>query len=410
MGLNVRILQVDTLAGMREEVARLGADPVVLESMAAKGVNCVVKAEGLTAFEAAIVKQQMLSAGGDCAVSGPAYRGEGTTDVLLLGSLAMLHSVIPTLCDQPLDRLRNLANELDINLRRWKEHPPPLTIAGRTFEWGRQTYVMGIINVTPDSFSGDGRLDVEAAVALGRQMVADGAHMLDVGGESTRPGSEPVPADEEKRRVLPVIARLAAEVDVPISIDTYKAEVAAAALDAGAHIVNDVWALQADPDMAALVAERQVPAILMHNRSRPKDVLWRGELGGMYKGAEYQDLLGEVLAELEARIRVAEEAGIPRQRLIVDPGIGFGKSVEHNLELVNRIGELRVLGCPILVGPSRKSFIGYTLNLPPHERVEGTAASVAIAISRGVDIVRVHDVKEMVRVARMTDALTRRGG
>jgi len=399
------------MAGLAEEVARLGADAVIVESMAAKSLSCAVKAEGLTAAEAAIVKQQMLSAGGDCAVSGPAYRGEGETDVLLLGSLTTLWDVVPALRDQPLPRLASLADELELALRRWTGHPAPLTIAGRTFHWGRQTYVMGIINVTPDSFSGDGLgLDVDAAVALGRQMVADGAHLLDVGGESTRPGSEPVSADEEKRRVLPVIQRLAAEVDVPISVDTYKAEVAAAALDAGAHIVNDVWALRRDPEMASLVAERGVPAILMHNRSRPKDVLWREGLGGMYKGAEYDDLLGEVVGELRERVEAAEGAGISRERLIVDPGIGFGKSVPHNLELINRLGELRVLGCPVLVGPSRKSFIGYVLDLPAHERVEGTAAAVAVAIARGADMVRVHDVKVMVRVARMTDALIRRSG
>jgi dihydropteroate synthase len=284
----------------------------------------------------------------------------------------------------------------------------PLCIAGHTFDWGRQTYIMGIVNVTPDSFSGDGLLDVDAAVALAVQMVADGAHLIDVGGESTRPGSAPVPADEELRRVIPVIQRLMKTISVPISIDTYKAEVARAALDAGAHLVNDVWALRADPGLAPLIADRGVPVILMHNRSRSTDVAWQARIGGIYLGAEYQDVVGDIARELGERIAAAEQAGINRSKIIVDPGIGFGKTVPQHLELIDRLGELRSLGCPILIGPSRKSFIGQVLDLPAGERVEGTAAVVAVAITRGVDIVRVHDVKVMARVVKMVDALVRR--
>jgi dihydropteroate synthase len=285
----------------------------------------------------------------------------------------------------------------------------PLTINNHVFDWGRRTYVMGIVNVTPDSFAGDALgTDVDAAVAQAVQMVADGAHLIDVGGESTKPGSLPVPAGEELRRVIPVIERLVKTIDVPVSIDTYKAEVARAALDAGAHLVNDVWALRADPALAPLVASRGVPVILMHNRSRSGDVTWRARIGGVYLGAEYDDVARDVTRELGEHVAAAEQAGIDRSRIIVDPGIGFGKTVPHHLELIDRLDELKSLGCPILIGPSRKSFIGQVLDLPVNERVEGTVAVVVVAIARGADIVRVHDVKAIARAARMADAIVRR--
>lgn len=287
----------------------------------------------------------------------------------------------------------------------------PLTIRSTTFQWGQQTYVMGIINVTPDSFSGDGLLteaaSVEQAVAQGVRFVEEGAHILDVGGESTRPGAEAVTAEEELRRVIPVVEALRAAVEVPISIDTYKAQVAAAALDAGADLVNDVWGLRMDTDMATLCAERQVPVIVMHNRSQPRDARQEAQLGGRYVGSHYDDLLADIATELQESINLAKAAGIPDEHIILDTGIGFGKTVEQNLTLLNRTDYFTSLGYPLLIGPSNKSFIGYTLDLPPTERVEGTAATVAIAIARGADIVRVHQVKVMSRVARMTDALVR---
>lgn len=290
----------------------------------------------------------------------------------------------------------------------------PLTVNNFTFNWGSQTYVMGIMNVTPDSFSGDGLIQgddwLAQAVAQGRQFVADGAHILDVGGESTRPGAEAVSTAEELSRVVPAIRALAAEVDVPISIDTYKAEVAAAALDAGASLVNDVWGLRMDPEMAALCARRRVPVIVMHNRSRPRDVIQEARLGGMYIGSQYDDLLADVSAELQESINLGLAAGMPAEHIIIDPGIGFGKTVEHNLTLINRLDYFKRLGHPILLGPSNKSFIGYTLDLPPDDRVEGTAATIAIGIVRGADIVRVHQVKQLARIAKMTDAIVRANG
>ena len=286
-----------------------------------------------------------------------------------------------------------------------------LTINDHTFEWGSQTYVMGILNITPDSFSGDGlqtgQDPVQAAVEQARSFVEAGADILDVGGESTRPGSKAVGAEEEKARVLPVIEALSNEFKIPISIDTYKSEVAAAAFDSGAHMVNDVWSLHADPEMAGMVAERGVPVILMHNRSTPKSAEVQKRLGGRYVGMEYDNLIEDIKKELMESVTLAHKAGIPDEHIILDTGIGFGKTVEQNLELLNRSGEIRELGYPLLIGPSRKSFIGYTLDLPPDQRVEGTAATVAVGIVRRADIVRVHDVEMMVRIARMTDALVR---
>jgi dihydropteroate synthase len=283
---------------------------------------------------------------------------------------------------------------------------------GQHFQWGARTYVMGILNVTPDSFSGDGLIRgadwIERAVEQGLSQVAEGAHLLDIGGESTRPGATPIPVDEEIRRTVPVIEGLVARADVPISIDTSKAEVARAALDAGAAIVNDVWGFRLDPDLARLVAERGCPAILMHNRSRPQDARFEERLGGRYVGARYDDLLEDVAREMTELADAAVAAGVERGQIVLDPGIGFGKTVEQNLTLIRRFDRFKALGYPLLCGPSRKSFIGYTLDLPPEERVEGTAAAVAVAIARGADIVRVHDVKPMARVARMCDAILRR--
>lgn len=275
---------------------------------------------------------------------------------------------------------------------------------------------MGILNVTPDSFSGDGLLEtgedravpmVERALEQARSFVAAGADILDVGGESTRPGAELVGSLDELARVLPVIRAIAGELDVLISIDTYKAEVAEAALQAGAQLVNDVWGLHADANMAGVVARHGVPLILMHNRSSWAHAEIKEKLGGRYVGVPYDDLLEDIKRELLESVALAHQAGIPDDAIILDPGIGFGKTVEQNLMLINRLDEIRALGYPVLLGPSRKSFIGYTLDLPPDQRVEGTLAAVAVGIVKGADIIRVHDVAPAMRVARMVDAIVR---
>ncbi len=261
--------------------------------------------------------------------------------------------------------------------------------------FGGPTRIMGILNITPDSFFDGGHYaDARAAVRRGKAMEAEGADIVDVGGESTRPGAEPVSEADEMARVLPVVEGLASELQIPISVDTYKSSVAEAAIQAGANMVNDVSALQMDPHMAEVVAHYKVPIILMHMKGRPRD---------MQVNPTYENLMDELYLFFEERIDFAEKAGIPPDRIIIDPGIGFGKRLWDNYEILQRLPEFRGLGCPILVGPSRKSFIGRVLNLPPAERLEGTAAAVAACAAHGAQIVRVHDVKEMLRVVQIAD-------
>jgi dihydropteroate synthase len=278
------------------------------------------------------------------------------------------------------------------------------TRCGNTeFRWGERTYVMGIINLSPDSFSGDGVADLGAAVAQAHRFVSEGADILDIGGESTRPGFTPVSVDEEVKRVVLVIERLSSEVPVPLSVDTYKAEVARQALEAGAAIINDQWGLKRDQRLAELAAEWNVPLILMSNQ---RD---KGSCDTKIKRdtACYDGPMTAVSSSLRQSLELALKLGVARENIILDPGIGFGKTWQQDMEILRRLEELKQLGRPILIGPSRKSFIGLALNLPVEERVEGTAAAVAIGIAKGADIVRVHDVQQMVRVCRLSDAIIR---
>lgn len=277
-------------------------------------------------------------------------------------------------------------------------------------DFSKRTYIMGIINVTSDSFSGDGILNnqdaIHAAVEQAQRFIAAGADILDIGGESTRPGSQPVTAEEELERVLPVVRAITSSgLDAIISIDTYKASVAEAAVKAGAHWINDVWGLHADPNLAEIAARNRTPLVLMHNRSKPSNAQLQELLGGRYIGVDYQELIEDIKRELMDSVSIARSAGVEDEMIILDPGIGFGKTVEQNLELIRRLDELKSLGFPILLGPSRKSFIGYTLNLPPDQRLEGTLAACVLGIQAGANILRVHDVEAVVRAARMTDAI-----
>jgi len=297
-----------------------------------------------------------------------------------------------------------------------------LVIGDQKFSWGSRSYIMGILNLTPDSFSGDGLIGesgggesevvqeiiIESALKQARGYVEAGADILDVGGESTRPGASLVDVEEEIWRVIPVVESLVQEFDVIVSVDTYKHQVAQAALEVGAHMVNDVWGLQADADMAETIARYSAPVILMHNRSSWAHAEIKERLGGRYVGVPYDDLLADIRRELMDSVDLARAAGISDENIILDPGIGFGKSVEQNLELIDLLPEIRCLGYPILLGPSRKSFIGYTLDLPPDQRLAGTAAAVVVGIVRGADIVRVHDVEFMKQVVKMADAIVRR--
>jgi dihydropteroate synthase len=268
-----------------------------------------------------------------------------------------------------------------------------------TLEFGRRTIIMGIINVTPDSFSDGGQFfDSEKAVEHGKRMVDEGADIIDIGGESTRPGSEAVTLEEELKRVIPVIEGLANQVKIPISIDTCKSEVAKAALDAGASILNDISAARFDPKIVDVAADNSVPLILMHMQGTPKN---------MQENPLYEDVMVDIKKFLEERVEFAVSKGVPRDNIIIDPGIGFGKSLQHNYDIIKRLGELKELNLPILIGTSRKSFIGKTLGLEVDDRLEGTLATITMSIMNGADIVRVHDVKEAVRTAKMTDAIYR---
>jgi dihydropteroate synthase len=274
--------------------------------------------------------------------------------------------------------------------------PRPLVLGPRTLDWGRRTWIMGILNVTPDSFSGDGLLaapdPVAAALDQARRMVADGADILDIGGASSRPGHAPIPAGEEIGRIVPVIRAVAAELPgVVISVDTTSPAVAEAGLDAGAHLLNDVWGVANDDGMVRVAAGRGVPIVLMHNRAE----------------ARYRNLLPEVVADLQHALDRALDAGVEWDHLVVDPGFGFGKTPDHNVALLAGLAALRVLGRPILLGTSRKSTLGKLLDLPPDQRVEATTATTALGIAAGVDVVRVHDVRENARTARVADAILR---
>ena len=275
---------------------------------------------------------------------------------------------------------------------------------GSVFHWGQRTYIMGVVNVSPDSFSGDGITDAEEAIARAKQLASEGAAIIDIGGESTRPNSSPVSIDEELRRVIPVVEKLAREVSVPLSVDTYKLEVARQALDAGAGIINDIWGLQKEPALAELTAQKGVPIVLMSNQ----------------RDSPCQDIMPAVISDLKRAIKQALRAGMPWENIMIDPGIGFGKTQQQNLEILQHLDELKMLGRPIVLGSSRKSFIGWVLDLTPeqktHEvafvppgdqRLEGTAATVAIGIAKGADVVRIHDIREMARVVRMSDAIVR---
>ncbi|MEW6192515.1 MAG: dihydropteroate synthase [Bacillota bacterium] len=388
----MRVISIPNRTTAAAEIRAVGADEPGCRIMAPKAVFRVVKISGLTPVQANILKQEMLAKGGEAAVSrGVVNHSVERTDVLLMGTLRQYDELLARLRMQPFG-LARLGEELRRVLENAEgRRPYCLDCRGRRLTIGERTLVMGILNVTPDSFSDGGRYStLEAATARALAMVEEGADIIDVGGESTRPGHTPVDAAEELRRILPVLEAVVPQVPVPVSVDTTKAAVARAALEAGAHIINDQWALR-DPEMAALAASAGAPVVLMHNR----------------RDTEYRDLMGDIVAYFEERTAAALAAGIPPEHIIIDPGIGFGKTPEQNREVMRRLEELNSLGFPVLIGTSRKSFIGYTLNLPVEERLEGTAATVAVGIMKGADIIRVHDVKEMVRVARMVDALKR---
>ncbi|MFZ5650564.1 MAG: dihydropteroate synthase [Bacillota bacterium] len=391
--MDVRNLVIQNKGQAAREITAVGADAAGCRLMAPKAVHRVLKISGLSPKQANIIKQEMLGKGGEAAVCrGVIDCTAERSDVLVMGTVRQLEAFSVKLRMQPFG-LAGLADKIREVLAALEGRRPfSLDCRGKTLPIGTRTLIMGILNVTPDSFSDGGRFyDPGRALEQALRMQEEGADIIDLGGESTRPGHQSITPDEEMQRIMPVLSRLVRELRIPVSVDTTKAAVAGRALEEGANIINDQWALQKDPELAGVAARYSAPLIIMHNQS----------------GTQYKDLMGDMTDFFRKSLSIAREAGIERNRIIIDPGIGFGKTVDQNLEVMRRLRELDCLGLPVLLGTSRKSMIGKTLDLPVNERVEGTAATVALGIVYGVDIVRVHDVKEMVRVARMTDAMVR---
>jgi dihydropteroate synthase len=401
MKYRMRILNLTTRDELIGEMKRLGADPAGIGLMFPKALTRPIRLSAVPCKIANLLKQELLSRGGDCAVShGTLAHSVEATDVLMIGTERQYRKLIRKLKSQRFFGLPELSEELTACIRNYNRDRFSLTVGKRSLDLGERTHVMGVINVTPDSFSDGGTfMDSDRAVQHARRLVEEGADIIDVGGESTRPGAGQVSEAEECDRVLPIVERLAREHDMVISVDTYKAGVARKAIAAGAHMINDISGLRFDPDMASVIAETGVPVVLMHIKGTPRD---------MQRDPVYEDLMGEILGLLEESIGNALRAGIREDQIIIDPGIGFGKRLQDNLDILKNLGELRILGRPILLGTSRKSFIGTILDLPVEDRLEGTAATVCMGIMNGARIVRVHDVRQMVRVARMTDAVIQR--
>lgn len=393
------------LTGLMEGIR---PEPYGITRMIRKAVHYVVKLQGVRTPPALILKEDMLAKGGDCTIHRDAITNKvERADCLLMGTAKNYALLTADLRLQPFG-LGRLAEEIEEAIANYERESPavpgedlPEPVKSFFAKFAEKTLVMGILNVTEDSFSDGGSYsDPNAAVEHALRMEEDGADVIDLGGESSRPGSDPVSADEEKARVLPVIEALVKKLAVPISVDTYKPDVARAALDAGAHILNDISGFS-DPAMRELAAEKKVPSVIMHMQGTPKT---------MQENPTYGDVVSEVMGFLRERTALLVEAGLPEEFVIVDPGIGFGKTSEHNLEIIRNLADFKSLGRPVLMGVSKKHFIGKALGgLPVDERCEGTAAAVAVSIANGANIVRVHDVKEMSRVAKVADAITGNG-
>jgi dihydropteroate synthase len=396
----VRILRTGRENFLVREMEEIGVDPEGIALMSPKGIHRALRLEDLSPWQANLLKQEMLSLGGEAAVHrGALDCSASTTGALLMGTVKHFRRLLEKLSRQP-PTMQRIGEELRAALDNFERRTFTLTFGGRVIELGEKTAVMGIVNVSPDSFYDGGKhVSVAGAVEHGLKLAGEGADLLDVGGESTRPGAEPLSADEEQRRVLPVIEALASRCDLPVSVDTYKAEVARRALEAGALMVNDISGLRFDPEMAGVVAAAGAGLVVMHMRGEPRT---------MQKDPSYDNLMAEIISQLHHSLRTAEEGGLSREQVIVDPGIGFGKTLDHNLHLVRHLSELRILGRPILVGPSRKSFLGAVGGLPPEERLEGTLAAVSLAVSMGAHVVRVHDVRSVKRAVQVADAVCRR--
>ncbi len=393
---NIRILNIIREIDAIHEMQRMNVDPQGINLMSPKAMDNVIKLENIPLKCALILKQELLARGGEVALpKGAIDLSVENTDVLLIATRSQYHKLILKLRQQYFN-LSKLGERIENALKCFDRSSWIIKCGTHRLEAGKKTIIMGILNITPDSFSDGGSfLSPEDAINQAKRMQDEGADIIDIGGESTRPGAKAVPIEEEKKRVIPIIEKLQS-LNIPISIDTYKSAVADAALSAGACMVNDISGLRFDPEMASVVARHRAAVVIMHIK---------GNSTSMQDNPQYKDVLGEIISYLQEGIDIALQAGISEEHLIVDPGIGFGKTLEHNLHILRNLSELRVFGLPILIGTSRKSLIGDILSLPVHERIEGTVSTVAVSIMNGASIIRVHDVQIMSRVARMTDAI-----
>ena len=398
--LGIRCLHLNSEKEAMDALIQADVDPYGIQAMLPKMFHLNIVIDGLECRVANIIKQEMLSLGGDAAVArGTVACSVTRTDVILMGTLKQMQRFADKISAQPFG-LDAISEQLREILKNVFADSFLLRTSRREIILGERTLIMGIINVTPDSFSDGGRFDSpEKAVEEGIRMEEDGADILDIGGESTRPGSDPVSPEEEMRRIIPVIRALASRTDLPLSVDTMKASVARKALGEGAEIVNDVSAMGADDAMAKVVADAGAAVVLMHMRGMPKS-MQTGDLA-------YHSLRGEIIAFLRKRIERAGDVGIDPMQIMVDPGLGFGKTAADNMRLIRYLREFRILGRPILVGASRKAFIGRVTGGTPVERSEGTAAAVTAAILNGGQIIRVHDVPMMKKVAAVADSVLR---
>lgn len=394
----IKIIEIKNLEQAAAIFRKIGVDAYGIGAMIPKTINLNVLLEKQSCKIANIIKQEMLSLGGDAAVArGSVACSVPTTDVLIMGTLKQISFLAAKIKNQPFG-LNIIAQNIMETIGNVVQKEFILKTSRREIVLDRQTKVMGILNVTPDSFSDGGLFYAqEKAIERGLQMAEEGADMIDIGGESTRPGSISVPVNVELKRVIPVIKGLVKKIKIPVSVDTRKARVAEQAMEAGAEIINDISALNGDRNMADTVRKKRAALVLMHMKGQP---------GNMQKGnLEYDNLMGEIADYLKKSAQKAIKAGVKKEAIVVDPGIGFGKTMQDNYKILKNLSELKSLGMPIMIGTSRKSFIGKITGEEPQERIEGTAATVTAAIMNGCHIIRVHDVAAMKKVAAVTDAM-----
>jgi len=396
----IRCLHITNTREAIHEMGKVGVDPTGMKLMKGKALHYNLKVEGIDPRTANLLKQEMLSVGGDAALDRRGLDCSSTsTGALLMGTEKQFEKLFSKLEQYP--DLQPFGQSLKEILRNLSRAHYTIRCRKRTFTLGKQTLLMGVLNVTPDSFSDGGIFfDKEKAIARGLKMVEEGANFIDIGGESTRPGSKPLGLDEELRRVIPVIEFLAKEVDVPISIDTYKSAVAKKAIEAGAQLINDISGLHLDPSLSQVAAKEDVPLVLMHIRGNPET---------MQKNIHYESLFSEIIQYLKDSIQRAESAGVASEQIIIDPGIGFGKTVEDNLLILKNLQEFKILGKPLLLGTSRKSFIGKILNADVTERLEGTLSTIVAGVLNGAHIIRCHDVIQVKRAITIADAVRQAG-